>query len=310
MSSDSKKLISSLQISKIKELRSRPSTARPSGNCRDLNWLKLFHRSSKAKTYTKISKFRPYCVKPSSPKIDIHPKYIVNAIGLYNALSHVKPLEAIPEKQSFTLQTFSELSRSLDKTTSLSRLGLSRNESLKCLTSRPSTATMCPTTAISKTSRPTTATTRPVYSARTIKSARRQSESHDILPERGLEFVREVKKIWECMDNGQDIEILEDEDFEDEDYKIKKNVILRLPDLHEENIDNFDKQYTPTALTMLLDEKIMSKGKAGGSNGEGEMMRIGILAEQKILTERTPVIRKSLVVKSQSYKNVLSTCRK
>ncbi|OMJ83302.1 hypothetical protein SteCoe_15827 [Stentor coeruleus] len=310
MSSGAEKFISSLKISKIKELRSKPSTARPSGNRRDLNWLKLFNRSSKTKAYTKISKFRPYCVQPLSPKFDIHPRYTVNAIGLYNALSHVKPLEAIPEKQSFTLQNFSEFSRTLEKSESLSRFSLSRNESLKCMTSRPNTARMRPTTATSKTSRPTTATTRPIYSARTIKSARKQSESQEILPERGLEFVREVKKIWEFMDKGQDIEILEDDDFDDEDYKIKKNVVLRLPDLHEENVDNCDKQFTPTALTMLLDEKIMNKGKTGENHWDDERLNIGILAEQKILTERTPVVRKSLVVKSMSYKNVLSTSRK
>ncbi|OMJ77860.1 hypothetical protein SteCoe_22461 [Stentor coeruleus] len=304
MNLDHRDPISNLQISQIRKLRRRPLSARAKGNCRDADWLKLFHHTGKANINSKTSRLQTYSARPPNPQISIHPKFTVNTISLYNAMNKVSSLDTIPENKPFILKNFPEFSGTLGKTSSFSHLNMHTTGSIPCFISRPCTATVRPTTATTRLSRPATAVTLPI-SSRNVWSARKGNENTEMLPGKGQEFVSEVKKIWECMDKGQDTEDFEEEKIE-EDELIEENELdfkTQNNNLHNEGVKNAlaIPLYIANEKTLIapVHEEIMK-----------EKIPISIQAKQKVLTERSKINKKPLFFKSKSCKSISNTSGK
>jgi hypothetical protein len=308
MNPDHRDLISSLQISQIRKLRTRPLSARMQGNSRDTDWLKLFHRTGKDKANSKTSRLQPYSSRPQNPQISIHPKFTVNAISLYNVMNKVSSLDTIPENKPFVLKNFPEYSGTLGKTSSFSHLNMLRTDIIPCFTSRPSTATVRPTTATTRLSRPATAATLPI-SSRNIWSARRDPENAEMLPQKGREFVREVKKIWECMDKGQDVEGFEEDKIEEDELMEENTLDFKAQDEENEHLHDVGVQHTPGMHLYNVNEK-PPIAPVHREIVKEKIPSISIQAKQKVLTERSTINKKPLFFRSRSYKSISNTSSK
>ncbi|OMJ76499.1 hypothetical protein SteCoe_24121 [Stentor coeruleus] len=307
MNLDHRDLISSSQISQNKKLHNRPLSAKMQGNCRDKDWLRLFHRTGKAKANSKTSRLQPYSARPPNPHINIHPKFTVNAISLYKVMNKVSSLDTIPENKPFILKNFPEYSGILGKTSSFSHLNMLKTDSIPLFTSRPNTATARPTTATTRLSRPATAATLPI-SSRNIWSARRDSENTEILPQKGREFVREVKKMWEWMDKGQDPMGFEEDKIE-EDELIEENTLdFKTQAGENESLHDVGVQHTPVPLYVVNEKPhIIPVNK---EIVKEKNPSISIQAKQKVLTERSKINKKPLFFRSRSYKSISNTSSK
>lgn len=185
--------------------RVRPSSASIHQSSRDPNWMKLFHKSSSKEILkSKPSKLLPYSIEPTLCISGIQPKFAINAISLYEAVSKTQNLNNKVDTKASTLRYIPEFSSFTERNVSLSRISTNRSN---FFTSRPSTATV--------------RVQKPV--------------NHEFLPDKGNEFASEVLKIWEnmpknCEENKSIEETLEDMQ---KSKPAKKTVMLKIPQIEE-----------------------------------------------------------------------------
>lgn len=238
MSSDHKTLISSIQIHKIQKAHNRPLSATSHYTTKEPNWLIRYRQAGEPKFNSKLSISQPYTLQPKNPQVIIRPKFAQNAKNTYNTLIKSSSLDTIPEKQPFILKKSPKILYSLEKSLSLSRLAIPRSESIPISLQRPATVLSYPLTALTKRFNPAAEENLPINSYRELWLDREDKEDHneaEILPEKGREFVREVRKIWEFMDKGVENQGVKEESSEEEELKIKNAEVLNLHMLEYEH---------------------------------------------------------------------------
>lgn len=302
MSSDHKTLISSIQIHKIQKAHNRPLSAASHYTSKGPNWLIHYRQVAEPKFNSKLSTSQPYTLQPKNPQVIIRPKFAQNAKNTYNTLIKSSSLETIPEKQPFILKKSPKISYSLEKSLSLSRLAIPRSESIPISLQRPGTALACPLTALSKRLKLEDEESLPINSYRELWLDREDHNEAEILPEKGREFVREVRKIWEFMDKGIENLGFKEESSEEEELKIKNAEVLNLHmldyDHSNEDIGN--------AYNSIIEEKEVSIFK---KKDRQYPLALGVKAEPKILTERK-VVKKKPLLRSSIFKQFSKVIRK
>ena len=285
-----KNQIHGLKITKsISKLSKRPQSATSRPNGRDPQWMKLFHPSiQKIDLHSKISSLTQYNTRPQGPIIEIQPKFSVNAINLYKVLKNSPSIENLKTKKlnfKYNPDTYAFTERN----DSLSRISSVRNEKIFSL-SRPSTANI------------------------RNQGSLRKNVNVEFLPDKGHEFVTEVIKIWNKMDQKnhfyeknekkpESFDIWQEEieeELVEELVKPKKTVVLKVPRPVSDTRE-IGYQLSPKFISQNFGNNNF-KLKTSRTNSKKEFVSISIQAEAKVLTERPIIKTKYLNADSKSLR--------
>ncbi|OMJ74767.1 hypothetical protein SteCoe_26246 [Stentor coeruleus] len=306
MSSDHKTLISSVQIHKIQKTHARPLSATSYYTAKESNWLIQYHQASEPKFSSKIFTSQPYTLQPKNLQVIIRPKFAQNVKNTCNNLIKASSLDTIPERQPFGLSKSPKISHSLEKSLSLSRLAIPRSECILNNFKRPTTVLNRPLIALSKSFKPVVEETSPINSYRELWSEREDNDEAEILPEKGREFVREVRKIWEFMDKGIENHNFKEESSEEEELKIKNADVLNL---HMLDYEHRNEKVIENTHNSIIEEKEVSIFKKKNMMKGQHLLALGIKAQPKILTERK-IVKKKPLLRSNIFKQFAKDIRK